>query len=114
MEIIYAALATFGIAALGGIYLLSLVLREKETPKLVSAIHGLFAVSGLILLIVYCTKYQPGPGLSIGIFVVAALGGLILIYKDLTEKKVPKWLGIVHGLAAVTGYVTLLVFAFQR
>jgi hypothetical protein len=113
MEIIYAALTVFGMAALGGIYLLSLVLRDKQTPKLVSAIHGLFAVSGLILLIVYCTKYNPGPGLSIGIFVVAALGGFVLIYKDLTEKKVPKWLGIVHGLTAVTGYITLLVFALK-
>jgi hypothetical protein len=113
MELIYAALAVFGIAALGGIYLLSLVLRDKQTPKSIAFIHGLFAVSGLILLIVYCIRNQPGPGLSIGIFVVAALGGLVLIYKDLTENKVPKWLGIVHGLAAVTGYITLLVFAFR-
>jgi hypothetical protein len=113
MEIIYAALTVFGMAALGGIYLLSLVLRDKQTPKLVAAIHGLFAVSGLILLIVYCTKYNPGPGLSIGIFVVAALGGFVLIYKDLTEKKVPKWLGIVHGLTALTGYIILLVFAMR-
>jgi hypothetical protein len=113
MELIYGALATFGIAALGGIYLLSLVLRDKQTPKLVALIHGLFAVTGLILLIVYCTKNTPGPVVSIGIFVVAALGGLILIYKDLTDNKVPKWLGIVHGLAAVSGYIALLVFAFK-
>ena len=112
MTTIYAAIAVFGIAALAGVYLLSLVLRDKQTPKLVSALHGFFAVTGLVLLIVYCLQNTPGPVLSIAIFSVAALGGFVLIYQDITGNKVPKWLGIVHGLAAVTGYIVLLLFAF--
>jgi hypothetical protein len=113
MTTIYLAIAAFGIAALAGVYLLSLVLRDKETPKGFAMLHGVFAVTGLALLIGYCVKNTPGPILAIAIFSVAALGGLILIYRDITGNKVPKWLAIVHGLAAVTGYVTLLVFAFS-
>lgn len=113
MGTIYAAIAIFGMTAVAGMYLLTLVFRGKETPKAVSLIHGLLAVTGLVLLIVYCTGHDPAPVESIVVFVIAALGGFVLIYKDLTGK-IPKWLGVAHGLIAVTGFILLLVFAFGR
>lgn len=97
--------------AILGMYLLSLVLRNKQTPKGATIIHGLFAVIGLALLIIYCFGNNPGPLVSIIVFSIAALGGGILAYKDITGRRIPKWLGIVHGLTAVTGFVFLLVFA---
>ena len=112
MGTIYSAIAILGMTAILGMYLLSLVLRNKTTPKGVSIMHGLFAVTGLVLLIVYCLGNNPGPLESIIVFSIAALGGFILIYKDITGQKIPKWLGIVHGLTAVTGYILLLCFAF--
>jgi hypothetical protein len=93
-------------------YLLSLILRTKSTPKGVTILHGLLAVVALILLIVYSVGHTPGPWASITVFAVAASGGLILAYRDLTGKSVPKWLGIVHGLTAITGFALLLCFAF--
>lgn len=112
MEIIYATIAILGLAAIIGMYLLSLILRTKSTPKAVSALHGLLAVTALILLIVYAMGNKPGPWPSIIIFIITALGGLVLIYRDLTGKSIPKWLGIVHGLAAITGFALLILFAF--
>lgn len=112
MGTIYAAIAIFGMTAIFGMYLLSLVLRTKSTPKGVTIIHGLLAVVALILLIVYCVGHTPGPWLSITVFLVAASGGFILNYRDITGKSVPKWLGIVHGLTAVAGFALLLCFAF--
>lgn len=112
MKTIYTAITIFSMTAILGLYLLSLVLRDKETPKMVAFIHGLFAVTGLILLIAYYNGNETGPLVSTIVFSIAALGGLILIYKDLTGNKVPKWLGILHGLTAVTGFIFLLCFAF--
>lgn len=110
MNTIYTAIAIFSLTAILGMYLLSLVLLDKETPKIVSMVHGLFAVTGLILLITYLYGNDTGPLVSIIIFSIAAFWGLILIYKDVTGKKIPKWLGIAHVLTAVVGYVFLLCF----
>ncbi len=109
---IYTAIAIFGMTAILGLYLLTLILRDKQVPKGAAIVHGLFAVAGLILLIFYCVKHEVGPLESIIIFSIAALGGFILAYKDLTGRKIPKWLGIVHGVTALVGFAFLLWFAF--
>src|SRR4030095_1564558 len=103
MGLIYAAITIFGMTALFGMYLLSLILRNKTTPKGVTIIHGLMASIALFLLIIYCFGDAPGPWPSIIIFTLAAIGGFVLNYRDITGKKVPKWLGIVNGLVGGTG-----------
>lgn len=112
METIYAAIAILGMTALLGMYLFTLLLRNKSTPKGVTIIHGLLAVVALILLFIYCFKQDGGPWTSIVVLIVAASGGLILNYRDITGKSVPKWLGIVHGLVAIVGFLLLIYFAF--
>ena len=112
MALIYAAVAILGMTAILGMYLLSLVLRSKSTPKGITIIHGLLAVVALILLIVYCFGHTSGPWVSIIVFLVAASGGFIMNYRDITGKSVPIWLGIVHGLTAIAGFALLLWFAF--
>jgi hypothetical protein len=110
MEIIYAAIAIFGMTAIFGMYLLSLILRTKATPKGVTIIHGVMAVIAVVLLIIYCFMHQPGPWVSIIVFLLAASGGFILNYRDITGKSVPKWLGVIHGLTAITGFALLIGF----
>ncbi len=112
MGTIYFAIAIFGLTAIIGMYLLSLILRDKQIPKGAAIIHGLFAVIALVLLIVYCVGNEPGPLVSIVVFSIAALGGFIMGYRDITGRKVPKWLGVVHGLTALVGFIILLMFAF--
>lgn len=112
MKSIYTAIAILGMAAILGMYLLSLILRNKETSTGVAMIHGLFAATGLILLMVYCSGNNSGPLVSVIIFSIAALGGLIMFYRKKTAKKIPKWLGVLHGLTAVIGFIFLLYFAF--
>ena len=92
-------------------YLLSLALREKQMPKGLSMIHGVMAVVGLALLIYYVATHDAGPTESMIVLILAAMGGLLLLYKDLTGRKPPKWLAVAHGLVALTGYVLLIVFA---
>ena len=111
MNIIYTAITIFSMTAILGIYLISLVLRDKQTPKGIAIVHGLFAATGLILLLTYSNGSEQSPIVSIVVFVIAALGGLILVYKDVVEKQVPKWLAITHGLTAVIGFAFLILFA---
>ncbi len=111
MKTIYAAITLFSLTAIFGMYLLSLILYNKETPRGAAAIHGLFAITGLALLIIFSRNNEQSPIVSIVLFTLAAVGGLMLIYKDVTGKKIPKWLAVVHGVTAVIGFGFLILFA---
>jgi hypothetical protein len=112
MNMLYTIIGLFSLGAILGIYLISFVLRNKETPKAVAFIHGAFVAVALIMLILYVSKNEHGPTESVVLFILAALGGFVLIYRDLTGKTLPKWLAITHGLVAVTGFVFLLLHTF--
>lgn len=112
MNSIYTAVAIFSMTAILGMYLISLVLNNKPTPNVVSLFHGLFAVTGIVLLIVYCNGNSAGPMTTIIVFSIAALGGLTMLVRKLNGKTIPKWLAVTHGLIAVVGFILLLVFAF--
>lgn len=113
MELIYTAIVFFSAAALLGIYLLSLVLRGKETSKSIAITHGLMAATALVLLIVHTVKTGADIVQIIVLFVIAALGGIILFARDIRGKSLPKSLAIVHGLLAVSAFIFLLVYAFD-
>jgi hypothetical protein len=111
---LYTIISFFALAAIMGLILLSYVLRTKETPKGIMVLHGFLAVIGLGLLLYYTFNNKPGPVESAVLFVIAALGGIIVAVRDITGKSIPKWLAVVHGLVAVTGFVFLLLFTFNR
>lgn len=106
------AILFFTLAALIGLYLLSFVLENKGTPKGFAFAHGGLAATGLIILIIYAFIHQSSPMVSIVLFVLAALGGIILILRDLGGKSVPKWMAVGHGFVAITGFIFLIIFAF--
>lgn len=105
-----AAIVFFALAALLGFYLLSYVLQGKNTPKGVAFTHGPLAATGLIILIVYALLHHPSPMLSIVLFVLAALGGGLLIVRDITGKSLPAWLAMGHGLTAIAAFLLLIYF----
>ena len=106
------AIILFALAALLGLYLLSFVLRDKNTPKGIAFIHGPVAAAGLIILIIYALFNSPSPIVSIILFILAALGGIMLFYRDITGKSLPKWMAIGHGVTAVVAFILLIVFTF--
>lgn len=106
------AIALFTIAAALGFYLISFLLQDKEMPKGIALVHGPVAAIGLILLIVYAFTQDPAPIVSLVLFILAAMGGTMLIYRDMTGQNVPKWMAIGHGFTALAGYVFLVVFTF--
>lgn len=110
---IYTIIVVFSVAAILGITLLSFVLRNKETPKALVFLHGPVAAIGLILLIYFVVTTGANLVMSIVLFVIAVLGGIILVSRDFMGKPIPKWLAVVHGLIAVTGFLYLLNYTFN-
>lgn len=101
----------FALAASLGFILLMYILGGKETPKAITILHGLFAFSGLIALILLALYSPYKLWLSVAIFVLAALGGFYLLFKDLTSK-IPKPVAVIHGLLALTGFIVLIFSVF--
>lgn len=101
------------LAALGGITLAGIRLSGVPRPPTWIALgHGAIAATGLGFLAydVFSTTVPPLAQVSLGVLVLAALGGFALFGGfHLREKPLPIPLVIVHGIAAVTGYVLLLI-----
>lgn len=108
---VLAAILLITGAAVLGAAMLYYLLTGKHIPKGMAFAHGPLALSGLIVLIVYAitTTHHHKHYESIALFSIAAVGGLVLIYRDLTGKKIPKWLAILHALLAVTGLLFVVV-----
>lgn len=115
MKLVYTAITLFAIAALIGLYLISHVLQRKKPSKTAAVIHGLFAATALVLIIVRAAQVHGGLIVqAIVLFVLAALGGLTLFVRDINGKTLPGWLAIVHALIAVSGFVFLVVYALKQ
>jgi asparagine N-glycosylation enzyme membrane subunit Stt3 len=108
------SLILFAIAAVLGLTVAIQILKNKQTNKVVAVIHGLFAATALIVLIVFALG-GTGGGVTteIVLFVIAALGGVFLITRDLMKKPGPKAVVVIHALVAVISFVMLLVFAMN-
>ncbi len=111
---LYTTIAVFALAAIVGVVLISHVLKNKPVPIAAAIIHGLFAAVAIVLLILYTTGNRPGPIESLVLFIIAALGGFIMIARDISGKTVPKWLAVAHGLLAASALMLLLAYAIGR
>jgi hypothetical protein len=114
MELLYSSMVIFGIAALIGVYLISHVLQNKFPPKGVALTHGGLAATALVLLIVFI--YNTGADLiqAVALFVIVALGGVIMFIRHLKGKNIPKGLAIAHGLLAIIGFIFLLAYTYSN
>lgn len=98
-------------AAIVGIIMLYYLLAGRPIPKGMAFVHGPLALAGLIVLIIYAvtTSSHHKHYESITLFSVAAVGGVVLFYRDITGKSLPKWLGVLHGVLALAGIVAILL-----
>ena len=110
---IYTAIALFALSAILGLTILLKWISKKDASKAVVYSHGIVAATALVILVVYAFM-NPGnfPKVSIGLFVVSAIAGFYMFINDLRKKMSPLSLALIHALVAVSGFVTLLLFAF--
>ncbi|HEX6636302.1 MAG TPA: hypothetical protein VF033_01495 [Steroidobacteraceae bacterium] len=109
---IQLSLILFAVAALGGLTMAIMHFRGYSPPKTALAVlHGLFAASGLVVLLLALIKTGFGgkPGIALGLLVVAALGGFVLVSYHAKNQKLPSGLVAGHALIAVAGFLTLLL-----
>jgi len=106
------ALVVFAVAALGGATLAYMRIVKKDVSLPLAIVHGVFAASGLVLLILGLTGGAgagSGIKLALGIFLVAAIGGFTLISYHLRSRPLPVPLVLVHGGVAAVAFVILLL-----
>ncbi len=109
---LYVVIGLFAVAAvMGAVIANAIISGRSSTPKPAVFGHGLFAVAALGLLIYYALQNPDYPQLALILFVVAAVGGIILLVRDLQKKPGPVALVVIHALVAVSAFVILLVFA---
>lgn len=108
------AVFIFAVAALGGVVLALHVLRGKFAPWMLSVAHALLGAAGLVVLLL---AVRDGAGgslakFSLGLFLVAALGGFYLASVHLRKQLAKKGIVILHAGLAVTAFALLLVATF--
>ena len=106
------SIALFAIAAVAGLTMAVMHFRGTSPPKTVLAVlHGLFAASGLVILLLALIKTGFGgkPGIAFGLLAAAALGGFLLLSSHAQQKRLPSGLVVGHAVLAVAGFVTLLL-----
>ncbi|MGV6819020.1 MAG: hypothetical protein ACWA5T_00815 [Parvularcula sp.] len=106
--VIYAVIV-FAVAALGGLYLASHVLRDKFAPWPVSLLHAGLGALGLGLLGAAIIQGGASQGVLIGfvVLLVAALGGFFLASFHLRNQMPPKVIVGVHAVVAIIGFLTI-------
>lgn len=109
-----SAAVLFAVAAVGGVTMAAIHFRGSNPPIWVAVIHGLFAATALVLLTLGLLGAGTGTlgWVTLAIFLVAALGGLWLLVTHLRGGRLPSGLVVIHGLAAATAFVLLLVVVF--
>jgi hypothetical protein len=110
-------LILFGLAAVGGFVLALQRLTGKPTPSLpLALVHGAAAAAGLVALIVHVANGDAvsTAKVALALFLAAAAGGFFLFLgHHLRGKALPVPVVVIHGLIAVTAFVTLLLGALR-
>ena len=108
------AVIIFAVAAVGGLVLASSVLRGNLASWPLSLLHALLGAAGLVILIL---AVMGGAGgmipISLGLLVIAALGGFYLASRHMKSQIAPKGVVVIHALVAVVGFLILAGTVFQ-
>ncbi len=112
-----AMIVVFAITAIAGIILAALHFGNKNLPLSIAVFHGVFAVTGLIILITKVVNQAKMGVLSFSLvlFILAAIGGLTLFFGFyLPKKKLPTTIIGLHALFAVVGFVLVIVYVLPH
>jgi hypothetical protein len=110
---LYVIIISFALAAVVGLIILKNWLTAQKTPRTTIYMHGILAALGLVLLIIYYVENgAKSLQTELSLFVIAALGGFYMFFREIKGKMSPTWLAIVHALIAVTGFLFVILMLF--
>jgi len=99
----------FAVAAVFGLTLLIPVLQGQSPKRAFVYAHGGIAAAALVmLLLAFFKEGSTVPQISVILFLIAAVGGVVLFAMDLQKKPISRGLAIVHASAAVVAFLILL------
>ena len=110
------SIALLALAAVFGIYMILRVFGGALPPWGAAIAHGLFAATGLVILLYAAflagTPQPQTVTIAAILLVVAALGGFFLLSYHLRKQVPPKAIAAIHALVAVAGFGTLAFAMF--
>jgi hypothetical protein len=109
------ALVFLAAGAVGGAIMAIVHLRGSNPPLPLAIIHGIATVAGVgvVIVAILLGFGTPRSTTALGLFVVAALGGLYLFSLHLRGKRLVTPVVLIHGVVAVAGLLVLLVGALE-
>lgn len=114
--ILRTAAVLLAVAAAGGLVLAGIRFANRQPPTALAMLHGFLAAAAITLLS-YAAATVGLPGLALAalaLFLAAAGGGVILnLNYHWKQLPLPKWLVIVHALAAAVGFALLLMATWK-
>jgi len=116
-SILITSTVLIALAAAGGLVMAGIrFMGDRPPPASLAMLHGFLAAAAVTLLLyAAATVGLPGMALvALALFLAAAGGGAILnLNYHWTQLPLPKWLIIVHAIAAVAGFALLLAATWQ-
>ncbi|HTR01463.1 MAG TPA: hypothetical protein VMH83_15805 [Candidatus Acidoferrum sp.] len=113
---ILAALASFAVAVILGLTLVTLALRQQRGSLPLAVLHAACAVLGLILLIWYindATESRPAYNLAALLLVLALMGALVLLALRIGKREFrtppPMVVVVMHAMMGVAALILLVV-----
>ncbi len=116
-SILITSTVLIALAAAGGLVMAGIrFIGDRPPPASLAMLHGFLAAAAVTLLLYgAATVGLPGMALvALALFLAAAGGGAILnLNYHWKQLPLPKWLIIVHAIAAVAGFALLLAATWQ-
>jgi hypothetical protein len=111
-SVLWTSTILLAITAAGGLVMAGIAFKgNQHPPTWLAMLHGLLAAAAITLLL-YAAATVGLPGMALTalvLFLVAAAGGAVLnLNYHWKQLPLPRWLIIVHALAAVAGFLLLL------
>lgn len=104
-----AAVIALIVGALLGLTMAVAHFRGTEAPTIMGIVHGLFTVSGVVLLVaglLYAPALDAWP--AVWALLATATGGAFLFYRQQTGKTWPSAVVLAHGGAAIASIAFLI------
>ncbi|MEL6112185.1 MAG: hypothetical protein AAFR20_05210 [Pseudomonadota bacterium] len=109
-------LALLAVAGTTGAIMGLRLFQQKPSPVVMAVLHALFVIAGLFSLasiLAGGTGGNPLPAMALGLYIIAAIGGFMLMSSRFTETWPKRWVIASHGGFAALGTTLVAIYALS-
>lgn len=107
-------LALLAVAGTTGAIVGLRLFQQKPSPVFMAVLHAVFVIAGLFSLaniLAGGTGGNPLPAIALSLYVLAAVGGFMLMSSRFTETWPKRWVIAGHGSLAALGTTLVAIYA---